>query len=237
MRTKIIYEDEAILVIHKPAGFPVQTKGVGNMDCVCELKNYLKKQSLEKISEKTPNKKIPREPYLGIIHRLDQPVEGLMVFAKTQKAAATLSAQVSGADDSRMVKCYKARVFGHLPEKKGELTDYLTTDNKTNMSYVVEEKDSADLETEGKESILEYRVEFEDAYTQELYIHLHTGRHHQIRVQLSHAGVPILGDQKYGTEDSIEYSRQQGIRNVCLRAVNLQFKHPTSGEWKEWEII
>lgn len=247
MRTIIIYEDDAVLVIHKPAGFPVQTKNIGSMDCVSELKNYLRKNSADKKSQ----------PYLGIVHRLDQPVEGIMVFAKNSSAAAFLSKQVAAEDDSKMLKCYEATVFGKMPQDKGELIDYLRKDNKTNSSEVVllEGKNSIKEDTknksnpgnpksgnrdkafdQAKKSKLAYKVLSEDKDTQKLYIQLFTGRHHQIRVQLSHAGAPILGDKKYGSEESIRYSEKNNIKNVALKAVHLEFIHPVTKKKMEWDL-
>lgn len=223
MRTKIIYEDDAVLVIHKPAGLPVQTKSIGSMDCVSELKNYLRKNN--------PDKKA--QPYLGIIHRLDQPVEGIMVFAKNPSAAAMLSKQVAADDDSKMLKCYEAIVYGKMPSTEGELIDYLWKDSKTNTSEVITNDDKLN---QAKKSKLAYHMLSEDANTQKLYIQLFTGRHHQIRVQLSHAGAPILGDQKYGTEESMDYSKRNGVRNVSLKAVHLEFIHPVTKKRMEWNL-
>lgn len=240
MRVKIVYEDDAVMVIHKPAGFPVQTKKIGCMDCVSELKNYLNKcskqnrQQINHQSSKNRNVGNHAAPYLGIVHRLDQPVEGLMVFAKTAKAAAGLSRQISSEDDSSMLKCYEAEVYGKMPAEQGELTDYLIHNPADNISRVAEESERKN--DRAKESRLAYRVISGGEATQKLYIHLYTGRHHQIRVQLSHAGAPILGDQKYGTESSIRYSEENGYRMIALKAVHLEFVHPVSGQKMNWDL-
>lgn len=221
MRVKILYEDDAILVIHKPAGFPVQTRSLGAMDCVSELKNYLRGEKKQ-------------EPYLGIVHRLDQPVEGLMVFAKTPKAAADLSRHVQGNDDSKMVKCYEAVVVGTMPAREGTLKHYLKKEEKGNHSHVTEEG------TGGKLAILEYEVveekQVRDQNVQTLRIHLKTGRHHQIRVQLSHMGAPILGDQKYGSQEALLLSKEEGVRNLRLRAVRLELVHPVTKKPMCWSL-
>ena len=207
MKTEILYEDKEIIVCHKPAGMPVQSAGVGCMDMESELKNYLGKKGCK--------------PYLGIVHRLDQPVEGVMVFALTHQAAAGLSSQVR--EGGEMKKMYEAEVYGYMPEMQGVLTDYLYKDPKTNLSVVLE---GADKETKGKKSVLEYHVLSEDDKTQRLAIELKTGRHHQIRVQLSSRGAYIIGDMKYGSDASKEYSKQIGIKNIALKAVSLEFIHP-----------
>lgn len=252
MHLKIIYEDEAVLVVHKPAGFPVQTGKVGSMDCVSELKNYL--------GRKQPKGKIP---YLGIVHRLDQPVEGLLVFAKTKHAAAKLSAQVRGnggdilsgrktkedeksrlqqiskkqavdAFEDSMLKYYEAVVYGKMPHNEGELCDYLLRDSQANTSHV-----AVGAETslpEARYSRLAYRVIAQEKETQKLWIHLYTGRHHQIRLQLAHAGAPILGDVKYGSAEAEKYALEHGIRTIALRAVRLEFVHPVTGKKMIWEL-
>ena len=218
MKTKIIYEDEDILVCYKPAGIATQTGKVSSPDVVSELKNYL-----------TANSEIKEEPYLGIIHRLDQPVEGILVFAKNQKAAASLSAQ---ATDKRMEKYYHARVYGVPDILESTLTDYLLKNNKENTSKVVPMGTK-----EAKRSELVYKVLFETNNQESLLeIKLLTGRHHQIRVQLSHAGHPLIGDLKYGTEESISYSEKQGIKTVVLCAFRLVFVHPKTNKQVIFEI-
>ncbi|MDE6742414.1 MAG: RNA pseudouridine synthase [Lachnospiraceae bacterium] len=243
-KTKILYEDHDIIVCHKPAGIAVQSAGIGSMDMVSELKRYMK-QSVG-------------DPYLGIIHRLDQPVEGVMVFAKTPKVAAELSKQVAlpgdmihaeEASDKIMKKIYHAEVYGHLPEMSGELKDNLVKDARTNTSYVVGMPESADSGTAGsmrddrerkgreekkKESpkfaYLTYKVLERREETDLLEIRLFTGRHHQIRVQFSHAGYPLVGDTKYASKESAEYNQKKSIRGVLLKAVQLEFTHPGSGK-------
>lgn len=143
MKTKILYEDQDIIVCYKPAGIAVQSAGIGSMDMVSELKRYIK-QTLNQ-----PKDHSGKEPYLGIVHRLDQPVEGVMVFAKTRSAAAELSKQAAASDgmafsahtktlsDKFMKKIYHAEVYGHLPKMAGELENELVRDSATNTSRVV----------------------------------------------------------------------------------------------------
>lgn len=236
MKTKILYEDRDIIVCHKPSGIAVQSAGIGSMDMVSELKRYMK-QSVN-------------DPYLGIIHRLDQPVEGVIVFAKTRKAAAELSRQAAmpanttheeQALDKIMKKIYHAEVYGHLPEMSGELQNDLVKDAKTNTSYVVSVqagyvpggRDRKGREEKKKKSpqfaYLTYKVLERREETDFLEIQLFTGRHHQIRVQFSHAGYPLVGDAKYASRESAEYNQKKNIRAVLLKAVRLEFTHPGNG--------
>ena len=226
MRTKIIFEDHDILVIQKPAGIAVQTAQVGRPDVVSELKNHLAVSGT-------------KSPYLGVIHRLDQPVEGLLVFAKNPKAAANLSAQLQKDD---FAKEYLAVVCGKPHQESGELVDYLIKEG--NMARVCEEEQKNFKSThpqnskkEVKEALpkraaLQYKLretkEMAGGEVSLLEIKLETGRFHQIRVQLSHAGYPILGDAKYGSEKCKEISMPAGIRNTALCAYRLRFTHPTS---------
>ncbi len=213
MKTQIIYEDNDIIVCYKPAGIAVQTAGISQQDMVSELKNYFADRG-------------QKNPYVGVVHRLDQPVSGVLVFAKNQAAAADLSTQVQ---DNRMHKIYRAYVYGAFDESEKErtLADILYKDAKTNRSRVVA---SGSKEAKlGKKAKLSYTVLQEipvgEKVYSELEIKLHTGRHHQIRVQLSHAGHPILGDTKYGTSESSELSMKVA-KGLKLCAYKLTFIHP-----------
>ena len=217
MQTKIIYEDEHVLVCHKPAGLATQSGRVGQPDVESELKKYLNRPGEAKRESKA------QPPYLGVVHRLDQPVEGLLVFAKTKKAAAHLTKQLS---EGSLNKQYYAMVCGQPVKEDGELVDYLVKDG--NVARVVTGQ------TEGaKKSVLRYKV-VEGAQVPTnvaiLDIRIETGRFHQIRVQMSHAGMPLLGDSKYGTQESATLSRQLGIRNVALCAYAVEFMHPVNGK-------
>lgn len=213
----IIYEDEQIIVCYKPAGIATQTKRVMQQDMVSEIKNYLAK-----------GQKTDEEPYLGLVHRLDQPVSGLLVFAKTKSAASYLSYQLNNGE---FQKYYYALVIGRPMTESDVIVDYLYKDGRNNTSLVVD-KDFP----EAKKAVLEYRtvktlLALEDNIEVTLLeIKLLTGRHHQIRVQLSNAGMPILGDRKYGSISSKDFSRDSACRNVALCAHKLRFKHPVTGE-------
>lgn len=210
MNPDIVYEDDFILVCHKPSGIATQSAKIGSPDMVSILKNYLYRKNA-----------IKKEPYLSVIHRLDQPVEGLLVFSKTPAATKKLNQQLN---QSGFHKVYHAILTGSLPQKEGTLTDYLLKDGRTNTSKV------CSPHTPGaKKSILFYKelgpVTMGDNTCYTLAeITLETGRHHQIRVQMSHAGCPILGDRKYGPKQI-----HPSIPALQLFACNLAFHHPISG--------
>lgn len=206
---KIIYEDEAIIVVYKKAGLALASSHVGQMDLVSLLTQYLSRPDC-------------RQPYLGIVHRLDQPVEGLVVFAKTKEAAAHLSKQAAGTD---MEKIYEARIYGHLPSDEDIFIDYLSKDSKTNMAVKANEGDEG-----AKYSKLSYEVVDRDEKTDYVRIKLYTGRHHQIRAQFAFRDYPLVGDVKYGREDANLFARKEGIRFVCLKAAQLSFIHPVTNK-------
>lgn len=232
MQTQIVYEDEAVLVIRKPAGLATESAGIGQKDVVSELKNY--------VAKKNPGKM----PYLGIVHRLDQPVEGLLVFAKTKKAAENLTAQLG---KGTLKKEYLAVVCGKVPENTGRLVDYLakekgmavvrdTADAQAKKDADAQAEKDADVQAEkaadpqAKKAVLTYTKKAETKELTLLAVQIETGRFHQIRAQLSHAGFPILGDEKYGSEESKELSREKKIRFTALCAASLSFRHPVTGK-------
>lgn len=220
MKAVIKYEDEAILVIHKPAGIATETARIGQADVVSELKNYLKAKG--------------EGTYLGTIHRLDQPVEGLLVFAKTPEAAKALTKQL---ENGTLRKSYAALVPPMESENvtQGELENYLLKDGRTNLSKVVS------AGTQGaKKAKLSWKL-LQDIKTAEceyslVEVEIFTGRHHQIRVQMSHAGMPLLGDSKYGNEETRELTEKLGIRHTALLANRLSVIHPVTTENMQFEI-
>ena len=199
---KIIYEDNHLLVVEKPVNVPVQADDSLDEDFLSQLKEYLKV---------TYNK--PGNVYLGLVHRLDRPVGGVMVFAKTSKAASRLSRQVS---ERTFHKTYLAVVEGTPDKQSDTLKDYLVKDHSTNTVSVTDE-------AHGKLAVLDYEVLDSKEGLSLLKIDLHTGRSHQIRVQLSSRGYPIWGDQRYNTN---AHPGQQ----IALWAYKLSFKHPVTTE-------
>lgn len=208
----IIFEDNHIIVVEKPVNIPSQSDKTEDTDMLTILKEYL----INKYS-KTGN------AYLGLIHRLDRPVGGVMVFAKTSKAASRLSEQVRNKE---FIKEYLAIVDGKLENESGILEDYLLKNERSNMSKVVKEGTK-----NSKYANLEYQV---ICYNEEinlslLKIKLNTGRHHQIRVQLSNLGHSIYGDQKYG-------NRGRG-KQITLWAYRITIKHPITKEKLTFECL
>lgn len=213
----IIFEDSELMVCRKPAGIAVQNARFGIVDMETGLKNYL--------AAKNPGKM----PYLGIVHRLDQPVEGILVFAKTKQAAAELSRQMQAGS---MGKRYLA-VTGAAPlYSEGILEDYLKKDGRTNTSSVVDAKTP-----EAKKAKLTYQIlrecaekDLPSGWKKLVYICLETGRHHQIRVQMKHAGMPLVGDRKYNGEEKTALP-------LGLCSYQLEFKHPKTKKKMLFEIF
>ena len=212
MNVEILYEDEDIIVCVKPYGMPVQGDKSRDIDLLSYLKNHV-----------FETEELEVEPYLAMVHRLDRPVGGVMVFAKNQEAAADLSDQVQ---DGTMVKFYQAVLTGELPDECGMLMDYLVRDGKTNTSKVVQKG------TKGaKKAQLEYEVldvfETDKGILSYVLIELITGRHHQIRVQMANRGCGIYGDTKY---NPLFAKTKKKYQQIALFATRLEFEHPATGE-------
>ena len=256
----IIYEDNDILLCHKPAGIATQTKRLGQPDMESLLKNYRVKKG--------------EPPYIGIVHRLDQPVEGIMIFAKNQKSTATLSKQVQ----QRIIGKYYYAISDDTPiEPQGILENYLLTDKKTNVTIVTDETDvsqvknanlipnqvsdenknlvgtahskrqgseSQSVSKDAKYAKLEYKV-LKTKENKTLFdIKLHTGRQHQIRVQMAHMGCPLVGDNKYGKNalkpdtrvvNHAQTSADKMELNLC--SYRLEFEHPTTRKKMQFSIV
>lgn len=197
----VIYEDNHIIAVEKPVNVPSQADNTGDKDMLTMVKEYLK----EKYNKQG-------NVYVGLVHRLDRPVGGIMIFAKTSKAASRLSESIRTKD---FKKTYLAVVNGHL--QNGILEDYLYKDKALNTTKVVnKEKHGA------KYAKLSYEVLEEKDGLSLVKINLETGRHHQIRVQFARKGNSLYGDQKYGN----------GPKNaqVALWAYKVEFKHPVRDE-------
>ena len=193
----ILYEDNHLLVVEKPVGVLSQADSSNNPDMLTLLKKYLK----EKYNK-------PGNVYLGLVHRLDKNVGGVMVFAKTSKAAARLSKQVR---DKEMKKTYLA-ICSSIIKENGEYKDYLKR---------VEYKSIVVPKEEGKLALLTYEILDSKNNTTLVKVNLKTGRHHQIRVQFAHHNHPLLGDERYG---------KKGKYSIALYAYSLSFYHPITKE-------
>ncbi len=204
-KLKVIYEDNHIIVVEKIPNIPSQADKTGDTDMLSLVKSYIK----EKYNK-------PGNVYLGLVHRLDRPVGGIMIFARTSKAASRLSNQVR---EKIFKKKYLAVVEGKFEKEEVTLENYLAKNTKTNTSKVVNKSNK-----DAKLAKLDYKVL---SYNKQenlslVEINLHTGRHHQIRVQLENIGHSLYGDQKYGT---IGKNKQ-----IALWAYELTIVHPTTKE-------
>lgn len=206
-KLEVLYEDNHLIVVVKPRNILSQGDVTQDLDLLTMVKEYIK----EKYQK-------PGNVYLGLVHRLDRPVFGIMVFAKTSKAARRLSLQIQ---NGQMKKTYLAVVRGLLSTDEGRFVDYLKKDRNGN-SFVTKEQD-------GKYSELDYQVLKKNSTTCEslVEIQLKTGRHHQIRVQFASRGYALCGDQRYGREDRTP---------LALCAYQLEFIHPTTQQVMKFQL-
>lgn len=209
MNLNIVFEDDYVIICHKRAGISVETAKIGEQDLVSQLRNYKNETT--------------KDSYIGVIHRLDQPVEGLLVFAKTPKIAAALSKQIS---ENAMKKYYLAIICGTPKIKEEVRIDYLLKNGKTNTSSVVNKNTP-----QAKKSELKYKIIQNKENTSLAEIELYTGRHHQIRVQMANANLPLWGDVKYNKE----FLNQRGV-TLALCAYKLTFSHPITKEKMTFQI-
>lgn len=231
---RAFFEDEHIFVCYKPPQIATQCCLVGSPDMVSLIKNHLAKE-----------KKSPGEPYLAVIHRLDQPVSGILVFAKTPFAAKELNRQMQNRGFG---KYYRALVETEPPKPEDVLENYLVKNGRTNTSRICSaHTNGAKLARLHYETVKEGQGIFNLGQGEfnwgrsisnftpsptELEIRLDTGRHHQIRVQLAGIGCPIVGDTKYGSR----VSGQGQKRNICLCAYKLEFCHPKTHKLMKFEL-
>ncbi|MCR5535220.1 MAG: RNA pseudouridine synthase [Bacteroidaceae bacterium] len=203
---KILYEDNHIIVVNKQSGEIVQGDKTGDTPLSDIVKTYLK----EKYNK-------PGNVFLGVVHRLDRPVSGVVLFAKTSKALPRLNNLF--AEHEKVKKTYWAIVANKPPQESGTLTHWLTRNEKTNTAKAYDREVPS-----SKKAVLDYRLIAASERYFLLEVQLHTGRHHQIRCQLAKMGCPIKGDLKYGAP------RSNPDGSICLHARHLELEHPVSHE-------
>ena len=206
----VLYEDNHIIVVEKPVNIPSQADKTGDIDMLTIIKEYIK----EKYNK-------PGNVYLGLVHRLDRPTGGVMVFAKTSKAASRLSEEVR---EKKFEKEYLVIVDGILENKSGTMEDYLLKNERNNISKVVTEKTKNSKLAKLEYEVIKYKEEINLSVVK---VKLLTGRHHQIRVQFASRGHSVYGDQKYGT-------RGRG-KQLSLWAYSLTLFHPITKEKMKFE--
>lgn len=207
IRDDILFEDKDILVCRKKAGMPVESASVSSVDMISLLRNYL----MEK-----------KHSYIGMVHRLDQPVQGVIVFAKSKKAASDLSRQINAHTMKKEYLAVTAR-NDSVPEK-GKLEHYLVKDAKNNCSRVTDPKDR-----NAKKAVLSYEILKKAEDRMLVKIDLETGRHHQIRVQMAHTQMALFGDRKYNPNEA-----QAREGSIALCAHRLVFIHPEKKKQMEF---
>lgn len=214
---EVFYEDSDMIVVKKPVGMESQSVHSFAPDLVSEIRKHINRLST-----------IGGEPYVGVIHRLDKPVGGIMVYAKTKRAAAALSQQVQ---NHQMKKEYMAVICGKPVDNVGNFVDYLLKDGKNNVSKIVDKGI-----TGAKRAELTYEVvdtaEDSGQLLSLVKIRLLTGRHHQIRVQFAGHGLPLWGDRRYGGPQN-GGTRSQA---VALSSCGLSFFHPVTKKWMEFHM-
>lgn len=199
---RILFEDNHLIIVNKLPSEIVQGDKTGDICLLDDVKAYIKE---------TKNK--PGEVFAGLVHRLDRPVSGAVIFARTSKALSRMTTMVK---DRNFHKTYLAIVKNRPPKDADELNDYMVKNEAQNKSYIVKDGTSG-----AKLATLRYRVVGKSDNYYLLEIELLTGRHHQIRCQLAHIGCPIKGDLKYG------YPRSNHDASICLHSYKITFEHPT----------
>lgn len=200
---EVLYEDNHIIIVNKRAGEIVQGDKTGDVPLVETVKEYIKERYAK-----------PGAVFLGVTHRVDRPVSGVVVFARTSKALARLNDMFR---TQQVQKTYWAVVRELPPQPEATLTHWLVRNERMNKSFAYDTERSG-----AKRASLTYRVIGKSERYHLLEVHLHTGRHHQIRCQLAHIGSPIVGDLKYGAP------RSNPDGSICLHARTIEFEHPVS---------
>jgi 23S rRNA pseudouridine1911/1915/1917 synthase len=220
---QLLFEDNHLLVVEKPVNLLSQADHSGSSDLLSLLKDWIKRRDQK-----------PGQVFLGLVQRLDRPVGGVMVFAKTSKAASRLADQVR---QRTLQKTYLAVVAGVTDSSEGTLIDWLQKDHHSNTVQVVESEVS-----QAKQAILHYERVAVHANKSLLRIQLETGRSHQIRVQLAHCGHPLLGDHKYGQTRNLSgpvlWSHQLQLQHPTLcETLHFTSSPPNTKPWQDFELV
>ncbi len=207
----IIYEDNHLLIVEKPVNIPVQQDNTNDLDLLTILKKYIK----EKYNK-------PGNVYLGLVHRLDRPVGGVMIFARTSKCASRISEQIRKGN---IDKWYLAVVNKKVEKQSDILEDYILRDEKNNISKIVPKETNNSKYAKLEYEVLDYNKEKDLTLVK---IHLFTGRHHQIRLQFNNIGHSLYGDQRYGKQDK---------KQIALWAYKIEFNHPITNERISFSLL
>ncbi len=214
MKPEILYEDAYLIACVKPYGVLSQGDKGNDEDMITKIKHYLYDQDTSEQAE---------EPYVAAIHRLDRPVGGVMIFAKTPETAAKLSDM---QQDGEIVKYYQAVITGELPDAEGEMVDYLLRDGKMNTTKVVKKGERGAKRAELYYEVLDV-MDTDDGTLSYVLIELVTGRHHQIRAQFASRGCGIWGDTKYNPKFA---KTKRKYKQIGLFSSRMEFTHPITGE-------
>jgi len=220
MKIEVLYEDNHLIAVKKPVGVLTQRDRTDDVSLMEEVKKHLKEKY-----------KKPGNVFLGLLHRLDRPVSGVVLFAKTSKGAARLAEQFR---EGKVEKMYSAVVVGEPKNKSGDLISYIEKDEKRRKSIVYQNEKTGTQRAE-----LSYETIQSNGKYSLLKVQIKTGKFHQIRAQLASMGYPVLGDKKYGAPFSLP------DRSICLSATSLSFflatRHkvekielPVPYEWNRW---
>ena len=236
-----LYEDDDILVCVKPAGMATEGNQLGCMDLIGALRTHLVREERKRSRQNKEEVKANlSQPYLALVHRLDQPVEGILVFGKNKKAAADLARQLQM---HKMQKDYLAVVIGSLQQSEGRCVDYLLRDHKNGDVTIANEKTP-----QAQKAELTYQVIAQKSWPHKtdqacmetvlslIQIHLLTGRFHQIRAQMEHLGTPILGDHRFGDEKMLQFAKEAGEDMIALCSYCLKFRHPVTHKEMMYQI-
>ena len=242
---KFLYEDDDILVCHKPAGMATEGAKPGQMDVISAARNFIARRNRENKGGR--QRDLP--PYIASVNRLDKPVEGVLVLAKNKKAASSLADQIKKRD---VKKYYYALCYGIPDTHKETISDYIVRREDTKKAFIVTKQEAESYKDESitlkdgsrvrliggspKKADLTYEIVRQTEKTALLSIHLGSGRFHQIRAQMAFRGFPIVADNDYGSRESLEYAKSLMVKDICLAAYRYEIIHPVTGRSMSFQI-